>query len=1159
MRLNTQLIRSRAKGPLQTVEYLDLSNTGIETIEKLNSCAKLHTLNLRGNALYEVINLESCQQLWNIDLSNNELKSLDGLSKFVALGNLNLSNNDLTWHELGKIRHLHILNLSFHGNRQLEKDTYYRIHIVDCLPHVWMLDGRLITAGERLQVKNFFHESALTEHPIRHKLSKDWFIPTAMKRIDVTGIFGDKATHVMTKFPVNGMYNVETDRRRLKYIAYSLQEDLLIEKKYTQNDYQILRYHKSFMEDILSSRPRDRERCNMLLMLLVASLEFVMPTHLMKDTLETTKLSKVGNVFTMDIFLLSRDVRCYIVSILLGAVKVDKDDKEDGGLYDKLYLCLFYTISELTKLSHAVDKRECAIRSKLNTVYRDYKCLLASEVVQLLCIVPTFFDYITKDIGVMNLVITATGDKDVTEKINKVSVAVREEGGDVNKMYEELSALLLQKVQEQSKNISNKSPRLSSSDEILSPTKLSPVKSINPVDVADFHMRGVTSPEKDPPRVVSARKPAERFPKLGDSLLLGPQTLGKIVSLPQPFVALVAMDSVPAANGAMQSKLKSSEDHYTYVNMDQLLWDQNMHFWKPKGAIGDSILLEYLTNCRSSTRLTIHTVEDLQKELERKANMADRQLRPNSPDWQASHGTEPLIYSPRHPPPSSAPPRPKSNQGTPRPMSSLLKEKLDLKLDLSRRTESAAGYLEARQSSENIAKPSSPTSISGETDGPSECYHCALEAARTNEEKENIKSSPEDHHAHHHHDHKHEEKEEKKDKEKIGSEENLVHNSTENATNEQLSNKENKEPKTFKEKYDKSKNTQREIKTTYSARESTSAPTLQIQIPSSADIKEEVKSKEVKTPSKEVTYTRPSSIPPTEAMSPDGTHPQQSSRGKAAFMISGSKPVTGTRPFSAVDAYKYIVAHPIRQSTGSTENSFSTSYQQQRTDVWKQNVTARPNTTAPSTDVVLSIVATPAPSGRRKSPPPQRPSSPANRGIPPHHRPKSAVLQVRAGTEWLAGGRDLHWEKMSQRPRNSHVPGWKDGLPDNFQRPKSAVANRTYKRSRASTPVTPSSLAYDNMIHGWRSPQGSLPELTDLSDYYHPHQQHLLRMLGSSPQTGQSHFYNPPPQDTVYSTPPCSPRANSPIKILHLDCIIETEDTAFCSRAESPTLQDVPI
>ena len=45
--------------------------------------------------------------------------------------------------------------------------------------------------------------------------------------------------------------------------------------------------------------------------------------------------------------------------------------------------------------------------------------------------------------------------------------------------------------------------------------------------------------------------------------------------------------SISAANGAMQSKLKSSEDHYTYINMDQLLWDHNMHFWKPKGAIGD--------------------------------------------------------------------------------------------------------------------------------------------------------------------------------------------------------------------------------------------------------------------------------------------------------------------------------------------------------------------------------------------------------------------------------------------------------------------------------------------------------------------------------------------------------------------------------------------
>lgn len=35
----------------------------------------------------------------------------------------------------------------------------------------------------------------------------------------------------------------------------------------------------------------------------------------------------------------------------------------------------------------------------------------------------------------MNLVITATGDKDVTDKINKVSVAVREEEVSTNYTY----------------------------------------------------------------------------------------------------------------------------------------------------------------------------------------------------------------------------------------------------------------------------------------------------------------------------------------------------------------------------------------------------------------------------------------------------------------------------------------------------------------------------------------------------------------------------------------------------------------------------------------------------------------------------------------------------------------------------------------------------
>ena len=52
---------------------------------------------------------------------------MECLSKFVALGTLNLANNDLGWQEVGKLRHLRVLELSLHGNMQLEKDPYCKL------------------------------------------------------------------------------------------------------------------------------------------------------------------------------------------------------------------------------------------------------------------------------------------------------------------------------------------------------------------------------------------------------------------------------------------------------------------------------------------------------------------------------------------------------------------------------------------------------------------------------------------------------------------------------------------------------------------------------------------------------------------------------------------------------------------------------------------------------------------------------------------------------------------------------------------------------------------------------------------------------------------------------------------------------------------------
>ncbi|KAK3591251.1 hypothetical protein CHS0354_010617 [Potamilus streckersoni] len=1164
MRITSQLLRSKAHGPLQAVEYLDLSNLGIGSIEKLNLCSKLCCLILRGNSLYEVFNLEVCPNLWRLDLSNNEIKSIDCLAKFVALGTVNLANNDLSWHEVGKLRNLHIIDLSLHGNPQLERDPYYRIHVIDCLPNVWMLDGRLITSAERLQVKHFFQDSALTDHPVRHKLSREWFVPSSLKQIQVHGVYGVKATHLMTRFPANGTHNIDTDRRRLNYAAYSLQEDLVLDKKYTNRDFQVLKYRKTFLEDLLEIRPNDREKCNMLLILLVSSLEFILPTHLVKETLETAKLSKIGKVYTMDLFLLPKEVRCRIVSILLSAVKIDKDDKEDGGLYDKLYLCLFYTVAELMKLNNSVVGRHSAIQAKVSDVYRDYQCLLASELVQLLCIVPAFFEYVDRDVGVMNLVVTATGDVTITEKIGKIISAYHESGGEVLKLYEELSDFLLQRVQEQSMNLTNKSYHMPSEEEVFNTLKALPMKSSlkSPIEVSGYHTKGVTSPDLDPPQVLSARKAAEKnkknFPHLGDYLLLGPQTMGKIISLPQPFVALVEMDSIPSANGAMETKLKDSDDHFTYINMDQLAWDIDINIWKPKGSIGDSLLREFLSYSNHMARFTVHTVEDLRRELNRRTNATSEQTpRPNSPEegLKLAQGTPrrdnaaPLIFSTsvsfQNTEEQDSSARSKRSPLVPRPMSSLLKEKLDLKLEMTKRAQSA---METRSSHRPLNTPDkfstvSQALVSGEEKAAhdhqvveglasitpqlsSECVHCALEEAMIKE------------HTHSHSlpgvELKHSEEERENVVQSAESEtENACTNKThvilkDSQEKEETDSLADKDEPELQELEPKQEQQLSDSKMNQLPPPSSAAPLTPVSpqkqpvlagrnkvLPmykrvgrtSGAVGKTDGKISHLSISIPQVEIIDSTKGPGDKVMSLGNTLATKATtkaRSKSGRYLHTGK----SRPFSAMDAYKYILDHP------------RTKY--------------------------LAGQATP---------PPQRPSSPESRTSGKH---KGSAMSVTHGTNWLGGGRDLYWESLQKRPNSSHVPGWKEGLPENMKRPRSAVAARTLNRqSRTSTPVTPSSLHYDAVLHGrsrssvWHNPMihTSIPEPINLSDY-HPlyHQLGLPRRLGTSASAatlGNSvmDFYTQPTQDAVYRTPPSSPiRILSPgphLSSLCMQCIYE--------------------
>jgi len=235
----------------------------------LELCPKLQTVILRGNKIESAPDLRICSQLWKIDLANNVVRSLEGLYSVVAFGTLILANNDLDWNELEKIRHVHILDLCLHGNPRLEIDAYYRMHVIDSLPLIWMLDGRIITSAERAQVDQFFKDSALSERPVRHKLSKNQFVPSLLKNISVTGVFGKKAEHLMRRFPVKEKLNVDLDQRRLMYLTYCLQEEVnLAMKNMTKGRVA----PSQLIVNLINYRNEDKQRCNMLLLMLVVCL-----------------------------------------------------------------------------------------------------------------------------------------------------------------------------------------------------------------------------------------------------------------------------------------------------------------------------------------------------------------------------------------------------------------------------------------------------------------------------------------------------------------------------------------------------------------------------------------------------------------------------------------------------------------------------------------------------------------------------------------------------------------------------------------------------------------------------------------------------------------------------------------------------------------------
>nr|XP_014346199.1 PREDICTED: uncharacterized protein LOC106704219 [Latimeria chalumnae] len=169
--------------------------------------------------------------------------------------------------------------------------------------------------------------------------------------------------------------------------------------------------------DLIMKRDEEREKCNMVLLLLMASVEFDLPAQLLLDTLETTKLTNIGKLLNSDLFLLNTKQKVEVVSLLVSAAKLDRDNKQDGSLYDKLFLALHILLTELILKGFSGQRPpELLVKKCRNPSCRQFWSLLASEVALLFVIVPSFYSYLGKDSEVGRVLRQATGDARIVKK-----------------------------------------------------------------------------------------------------------------------------------------------------------------------------------------------------------------------------------------------------------------------------------------------------------------------------------------------------------------------------------------------------------------------------------------------------------------------------------------------------------------------------------------------------------------------------------------------------------------------------------------------------------------------------------------------------------------------------------------------------------------------
>lgn len=662
MKITKKILERRAKQALENVSCLDLSGLGIGAIEGLDNCNNLQILNLSFNNIEEVEGINCCQHLWNINFSHNQLCSLTELSHFYSFGTIDLSYNNLSWKDLLQIQDVIILDLRLHGNPILENDSYYRIHVIDCLPNIWMLDGRIITSAERQQVQHFFHDSALSSRPVRRKLSDRPHTCITRQRIHASNIHGVRTPSLMSKFPRNEIQSTDTDLRRLSFLCENVQNDITIQQLSNNSDIKFI-LPNSCLRILIDHRQNDRERCNMLLLLLVSSLQFNIPSNLLSETLIVGKLNPYAGIDTNKLFSLDRRWRIQLVSLLLSASKLDRDMKLEGsgGLYDRLYLCLYYLVSDLVKLDwkkHSKRKSSMADKSQKRHIYissyhrpqtaplpsmrdtthakrldqsrEEHRLLLASEIVLLLSVVPSFYKHVESDPNMRDLLQIATNNTDVTNRIILIAKETREQGGDMHRLYKEISECIVNQIEHAALSIrhtpmqhtlfspptNNYMPTNETRSEwkiILNTKNAYPRRPKSAILTSGEHLssgrRRTYADMQSGSLTLTGVQPSVRGlsadkVSLGSNILLGPQNMARVIAMPEQHIALVQMNSIPAANGSVIVQSRNEDDHYCYVDITQLELDVNLGCWKPHGTIGDKVTLQASDSKKKVTSLS---------------------------------------------------------------------------------------------------------------------------------------------------------------------------------------------------------------------------------------------------------------------------------------------------------------------------------------------------------------------------------------------------------------------------------------------------------------------------------------------------------------------------------------------------------------------------